>query len=356
VISSPDDFASTQDEYYFTTTEFRPWAHNDKTLGGSSYKWSHIYGVDGTFDGDVGIGISAPARPLEVRGPWQTARISSTSAGATLELVSTGQLDWAMTTWYDGFYLISSTDDFEVLTNKTDEYIFTTTNFRPVQDNIKSFGSTSSRWSTMYSVNADIEGYITGGSSTMGGLHVHDDSRELSTLYVTPMTTGSEDSARVMLAEDSDATFGMYWLYDGGGNHMELWGKSSGTLYGPHMVVQRNNGNMAIGGEDFATGYLLSVNGDVICEELRVELVADWPDYVFREEYDLMTLPELDRFIKQNGHLPEVPPAEEIEDGGFEVGEMQKLMMKKIEELSLYVIQQQQEIEELKNELNKIRK
>jgi len=177
-------------------------------------------------------------------------------------------------------------------------------------------------------------------------------------------------------------------LYDGGGNQMELWGNSSSTHYGPHLTVDRSDGdmtlggsltssgnvtmtgNVAIGGSTFATGYDLSVDGKIICEELRVNMSGNWPDYVFRKDYDLMTIPELSRFIEQNGHLPEVPAASEIEKTGIDVGEMQKIMMKKIEELSLYIIQQQEgqeelsnyiikqqeEIDELKNELAKIRK
>jgi hypothetical protein len=84
-----------------------------------------------------------------------------------------------------------------------------------------------------------------------------------------------------------------------------------------------------------------------------VNLVADWPDYVLQDDYKLMPLHELREFIKANGHLPNVPPASEIEGSGIDVGAMQKLMMEKIEELSFYILQQQEEIDALKAKLDK---
>lgn len=121
-----------------------------------------------------------------------------------------------------------------------------------------------------------------------------------------------------------------------------------------------STGQVGIGTITPATGYKLSVDGKIICEELRVDLSTGWPDYVFAEDYKLMSLPELETYIAANGHLPNIPAAEEIKESGLEVGEMQRLMMEKIEELSLYIIEQQKtanlqqkEIEELKKQINK---
>ena len=108
---------------------------------------------------------------------------------------------------------------------------------------------------------------------------------------------------------------------------------------------------MAIG-STFATGYKLSVSGKIICTELRVNLVADWPDYVFKKDYKLLPVEKLGAYIQENGHLPNIPPAEEINKSGLDVGEMQKRMMEKIEELSLYIVEQQKQIQALKEQLN----
>lgn len=65
-------------------------------------------------------------------------------------------------------------------------------------------------------------------------------------------------------------------------------------------------------------------------------------------DYDLLTVTELEEFIAEHGHLPEIPKAEAIEADGLSLGEMNKLLLKKIEELTLYIIQQSKEIEQLK--------
>jgi hypothetical protein len=74
------------------------------------------------------------------------------------------------------------------------------------------------------------------------------------------------------------------------------------------------------------------------------------PDYVFAEDYNLRTLEELDEYIKQNKHLPEIPSAQEIEKNGLMLAKMNIDLLKKIEELTLYSIQQNREIQILKND------
>jgi hypothetical protein len=97
--------------------------------------------------------------------------------------------------------------------------------------------------------------------------------------------------------------------------------------------------------------YALSVNGDIRSKRIKVETA--WPDYVFAEGYRLMPLTELEEYIRLNRHLPEIPSEKSIESGGADVGELLKLQMQKIEELTLYIIQQQAEIDLLKKSINK---
>jgi hypothetical protein len=75
-----------------------------------------------------------------------------------------------------------------------------------------------------------------------------------------------------------------------------------------------------------------------------------WPDYVFNKDYKLPSLNELEQFIAQNQHLPNVPSAAEVEANGVELGEMNALLLQKVEELTLYIIQMQKQIDKLKNE------
>jgi|GEM_PF-6524375 len=110
-------------------------------------------------------------------------------------------------------------------------------------------------------------------------------------------------------------------------------------------------GNVGIGNttdnQDLASGYKLSVKGKVICEEVRVELEANWPDYVFEKDYNLKSLEEVENYIEKEGHLPNVPSAVEIESEGLQLGEMNKILMEKVEELTLYIIAQEKRIKAL---------
>jgi hypothetical protein len=92
----------------------------------------------------------------------------------------------------------------------------------------------------------------------------------------------------------------------------------------------------------------LAVNGKITCKEVEVTLTG-WPDYVFEKEYKLSPLSEVEKYIKENNHLPGIPTSKEVIENGLSVGEMNVKMMEKIEELTLYVIQLQKEIEVLKN-------
>jgi hypothetical protein len=107
-------------------------------------------------------------------------------------------------------------------------------------------------------------------------------------------------------------------------------------------------GAVRIGTTVTPSGYKLAVDGKMICTEVLVRLVANWPDYVFNKNYRLPGLDEVESFIQKNKHLPGIPSAAAIEKGGVSLGEMQKLQMEKIEQLTLYIIELKKEIEKLK--------
>jgi len=109
------------------------------------------------------------------------------------------------------------------------------------------------------------------------------------------------------------------------------------------------NGSVAIGPTDMvpATGYKLSVAGKVICEEARVQIRNDWPDYVFEPTYKLTPLHELETILKKQKHLPNVPSAKEVKAEGFDLGSMNAKLLEKIEELTLYLIELKKENQSL---------
>ncbi len=118
-----------------------------------------------------------------------------------------------------------------------------------------------------------------------------------------------------------------------------------------------DSGDVLIGTTDETKGdgYKLRVNGKAICTELKVQLQSAWPDYVFSKDYKLKPLSEVEKFIQQNKHLPNIPAAADLEKSGIEVGEMQRKMMEKIEELTLYIIELKKENEGIKTELKTLK-
>lgn len=137
-------------------------------------------------------------------------------------------------------------------------------------------------------------------------------------------------------------------------------GGSSASIgtHTPHIMrIVANNiaainidplGNVAIGTPDPLAGYKLSVNGNVKARELVIETTG-WPDYVFDTKYELRSLSQLEDFIELYHHLPNIPSAKEIEEQGLKVGDVQKKMMEKIEELTLHIIALNKRIENLEN-------
>ena len=96
-----------------------------------------------------------------------------------------------------------------------------------------------------------------------------------------------------------------------------------------------------------AAGYSVSVNGNIACEEVRVQNDGDWPDYVFAKDYRLKGFDELAEYIEAHNHLPGIPSAAEVEEDGVHLGDMQKRLLEKVEEMTLYVLQLEERIREL---------
>ncbi|QRY57122.1 hypothetical protein [Sphingobacterium siyangense] len=118
-----------------------------------------------------------------------------------------------------------------------------------------------------------------------------------------------------------------------------------------HYISQ---GNLGIGTKN--PQDKLSVNGKIRAHEIRVTTAtADWPDYVFKADYDLKPLSEIEQYIKNKGHLPGVPTASEAESNGIELGELNKVLLKKIEELTLHAIETKKHIEQQDKEISALK-
>ncbi len=194
-------------------------------------------------------------------------------------------------------------------------------------------------------------------------LHVHNGRIQISgnNSYGGPM---------MIFGGDANAPNGQWGIeyVSGGVSGLNFWKPdgSQGNGFGNHFMFLADNGKVSIGLDPnavntdgkgtFEGDYNLYVGRGILTEKVKVALrdSEDWADYVFKDDYHLLTLSEVESYIKEKGHLPNVPSAEEIVNSGINVAEMDAKLMEKIEELTLYAIQMQKELDELRKSLSDI--
>lgn len=123
---------------------------------------------------------------------------------------------------------------------------------------------------------------------------------------------------------------------------------------GSEKMRVTSNGNVGIGTGGMQ-GYKLAVAGNVIAESVNVKLQSSWPDYVFKPDYKLAPLNEVKDFIQVNQHLPDMPSEQQIAREGINLGEINILLVKKMEEITLYLIKSQEQISTQQTEINKLK-
>lgn len=130
---------------------------------------------------------------------------------------------------------------------------------------------------------------------------------------------------------------------------------------GADAVVSQNN-TLVLGASGVKVGigvskpqYALTVAGEVGARSVNVTSET-WSDFVFDDTYKLQSLPDLARFIRDNHHLPEIPSTKEVLENGIDLGKMDQKLLQKIEEITLYMLQQNEQIQKLKSETYQLRK
>jgi len=201
---------------------------------------------------------------------------------------------------------------------------------------IYGYASGTTAWAGYFAGRGYFSGNVGIGITPAVKLHVNGgtDASPASGGYIVSGSTTAENIAidnNEIMARNNGTTSTLF-LNNSGGD----------------VVMCTSSGNVNIGTTTPAAGYILNVDGRAMVEELRVELSGNWPDYVFEEDYQLPSIHNLEASVKANKHLPGIPSAEEVKKDGIIVGQMQTQMMEKIEELTLYIISLQKQIDELK--------
>lgn len=187
-------------------------------------------------------------------------------------------------------------------------------------------------------------------------LHVHNGRIQITgnNSYGGPM---------MIFGGDTNAPNGNWGIeyISGGVAGLNFWKPSGSNNFGNYKMFISDEGKVSIGLDPnnpnnfptatFAGDYNLYVGTGILTEKLTVALRStdNWADYVFKDDYNLLPLQEVEKHIEEKGHLPNVPSAEEVVQSGIDVAKMDAKLLEKIEELTLYIIQQQKEIKELRS-------
>ncbi len=159
----------------------------------------------------------------------------------------------------------------------------------------------------------------------------------------------NDESAISFVPNNSNSIFHLSHGHDN-----KLYLSHGGTVGQGKLMTFVNNGNIGIG--TTTPDSKLTVKGLIHSREVKVTAIAGGADFVFNKDYDLPTLEDVESYINKNKHLPEIASAKEMEKDGIHLAEMNIKLLQKIEELTLYTIQQQKEIQELKTQNIKINK
>lgn len=311
--------------------------------GGKGTTNDYDFAVENKFyikgNGNVGIGTTTPGSRLHIKGTGfntQTLSLESTVAGNAYTVFANTEGSWITGLSND----IGGNAKY-IIHNGTE------TRFLIQQNGDIGIGTTapSEKLEVAGNVKASIFKDI-------------DDAN----YYLDPANTivSLKTKGSILLPYGENLYFGS--TASAGTEYLRMFNLADGNAYldftenfyfrpnaGTSTLTIKNNGYVGIG--TTAPQSLLAVKGKITAQAVEVTMTG-WADYVFKTDYNLATLNEVENFITKNGHLPNVPSALEVEENGINLGEMNKVLLLKIEELTLYMIEQEKRIQELEKKNN----
>jgi hypothetical protein len=353
----------TPDTAALLRSDFHPayFKKNKAYLLGNTIDYLPLTG--GTLTGYLGIGIT-PATELHLYGANSATANGITMARGTDD---PGQTTRIYTTGGGGGFIVENKDLSRTLSQGVDMY-FRHTGSNGSRDNMFIQGSTgyvgvgTTNPSSRLTVAGNLmsTGFLGTGNTPATELHLYgtnssttngitmargtDDPGQITRIYTTgqALTVETKDINRT-LSQAADMNF-----RNTGSNGSR-----------DNMFIQGSTGNVGIGTNDPTAK--LSVNGNInsngfVTAKKMVVSQSGWPDYVFSPGYKLLSLSELSVFISKNKHLPGIPSAKEVEEKGISIGDNQASLLKKIEELTLYVIELKKQADRQQQQIKTLQK
>lgn len=280
-------------------------------------------------NGNVGIGVSSPAIPLHIKSSgWAPLLVQGDNSNATYVFISNSNNGKSGVLYQAGnkiaSTLLSPEGDWTLMNGAHPKQFFAS-NGGQVGIGTSTFTDGSVLQVKGISNRKISPIFIEGSSPKSISLKI-DNAHEEGTSGIEYQTY--RDNASTKLTHEGN------WLINVNGND---------------VFTAFKNGSIGIGTPNSNESYKLSVNGSIRAKEIVVE--SGWADFVFDDDYQLTPLNEVEEFIHENNHLPEIPSTSEVEEDGVKVGEIETLLLQKVEELTLYAIEANKQITELASKI-----
>jgi len=250
------------------------------------------------------------------------------STGSTNPIYRTGNVGLGTSAPVSLLHLEASADDLITLQTNDDQWLYI---------NWLDKSGVRRAWTGLHGNLNTYDFYVENGTDGFrfrnGKVAIGDVASLKAKLHIHAPTGGSSNPGHIQLnGEDASLRIGLAneysWIQSHGSRPLRI------NPIGNDVYFALSSNRIGIG--TTSTPEKLSVNGRVLANEIIVR--TGWADFVFEEDYDLPTLEEVEAHIRARGHLPGIPTAEEVEETGVHVGENQKRLLQKIEEMTLYVI------------------
>lgn len=202
------------------------------------------------------------------------------------------------------------------------------------------------------------------GTSSTGGYRLKVAGRSYFSDKIS-VGTGMSPTAHISIYDNSGAATmnfqslsdGKYWIVSQN-NQLQIGGIGSNLVDADGVINISNSGSVGIGGDPYWGTRMriygnLGVKGKIEAEDIEVKILS-WSDFVFDEDYDLKSLDEVENFIEEKKHLPNVPSETEVLECGVNLGDMDATLLRKVEELTLYLIEQNKVIQEQNSRIDKL--
>lgn len=267
-------------------------------------------------NGNVGFGTSSPIQTIDVNGRINVTQGVIQRGGTAI--TSTSDL---------GLYSLVSGNWMRFVTNGGPIRFFSDGGTNPTGNN------------SLFNIEAN--GNVGIGTSTPSAKF--DIYNPNGGLMINTGMGGVNPSLAIYMSNNAAAPGFRSSILFGNGS-FEIYDQTASTS---RLWINKIDGNVGIGTTD-TKGYKLAVNGSVVATSVTVKLYANWPDYVFMKNHKLPSILEIEKYVDKNKHLPNIPSATEIEKSGINLAQMDAKLLEKIEELTLYIVDLQKQINALK--------